>query len=224
MEEKNKNEARGFFGRRIGRSLSKARKETLDSMLSQYPVNPDALPFADKDQTWMEIGFGDGEHLAALMAAHPDYGFIGVEPYINGMGNFVNRIKDVPHDHVRIHMDDAIPLIDQMPDGCLDRLYVLNPDPWPKTRHHKRRIINQQNLNRFARLLKPGSWLVMATDVAELAEWMATECTHHPDFSWTATHPDDWRRQPEWWAVTTRYARKGLDAGRQEYYLVFERS
>ena len=120
-------------------------------------------------------------------------------------------------------MDDAIPVLDTMEANTIDRLYVLNPDPWPKTRHHKRRIINAANLDRFARLLKSGSWLVMATDVAELAEWMVTECMNHPDFKWLANHPDDWKNQPDWWAVTTRYARKGLDEGREECYLVFER-
>lgn len=222
MEEKNLSTRRGFFGRRTGRTLSPARRRLLDSILKTHSFDPQHYNYT-KRPVWMEIGFGDGEHLAALMNHHPDHNFIGFEPYINGMGNFINRIQGSPYDHMRVCMDDAIPVLHDMPDACLNRLYVLNPDPWPKTRHHKRRIINQKNLDIFARLLKPKSLLIMATDVAELAEWMVTQTTLHPAFQWTANTPDDWKVQPDWWAVTTRYAQKGLDAGRCEYYLIFER-
>jgi len=221
---------RGFFGRRSGRAIQPARKRLIAELLEALaisgdedsPIQPRSL-FPDAAQIWMEIGFGDGEHLAGLMGKNLDVGFLGIEPYINGMGNFLNRIQGMDTPNVRVHMDDAIPLLHRMDDGCLDRLYVLNPDPWPKARHHKRRIINQTHLDLFSRLLKPGSLLVMATDVDDLAEWMVTECSKHPDFEWTAESSDDWRTPPDWWEVTTRYAQKGLDAGRRQSYLIFKK-
>ncbi len=210
----------GFFGRRKGKALSAARQSLMREMLPllslTQPLSPDA-------RTWMEIGFGGGEHLAALMRAHPDIDFIGVEPFINGMSNFLYRVSDIQNPRVRVHMDDAIPLLRDFPDQCLERMYVLNPDPWPKVRHHKRRIINQSNLDLFARAMKPDGLLIMATDVDDLAEWMVTEASKHPSFEWTAESAEDWQTQPEWWAVTTRYAQKGLDAGRRQSYLVFKK-
>ena len=224
--DKLSHQIRGFFGRRLGRPLTRARQDLIDEMLPELSIdiyNLDSRLRGNDDVFWMEIGFGDGAHLEALMRAHPDVNFIGIEPYINGMGNFLNRIQDIENPNVRVHMDDAIPLLHRFPDGVLERLYVLNPDPWPKSRHHKRRIINQENLSLFSRLLKPGSWLVMATDVDDLAEWMVTECSKHPDFEWTAQSSADWREMPEWWAVKTRYAEKGVKAGRRQSYLIFEK-
>ncbi|MDB2682630.1 tRNA (guanosine(46)-N7)-methyltransferase TrmB [Alphaproteobacteria bacterium] len=216
-----KQENRGFFGRRLGRRLNKSREQLIQESLNEFGIDADTP--AVHAPTWMEIGFGDGHHLAGLIERYPDINFIGIEPYINGMGNFLYRIRDMEAPKVQVHMDDAIPLLHKMADGCLERLYVLNPDPWPKTRHHKRRIINQEHLDLFSRLLKPGSWLVMATDVDDLAEWMVTECSKHPDFEWTAESSEDWTIAPDWWETTTRYAQKGLDAGRRESYLIFEK-
>lgn len=220
---------RGFFGRRIGRPLKKVRKTLLDRGLLRYQIDlsddhihPTVL-FPDAEEIWMEIGFGDGEYLAALIQKHPDIGFIGIEPFINGMANFLNRIKDFKDPMLKLHMDDALPVVRKIKTGSIDRLYILNPDPWPKTRHHKRRIINQTNLDDFTRILKPGGWLVMATDVDALAEWMVTQCSNHPNLIWTAQNAKDWKNPPDWWELTTRYAAKGLQAGRQQAYLVFQR-
>ena len=222
-------ESRGFFGRRIGRPLTPARKTLLSEVLPHYalpPLDETIVPtalFPDAKEIWMEIGFGDGEHLAALVHKNPDIGFIGIEPFINGMANFLSRIADLSNPALKVHMDDAIPVVRAMEAACVDRLYILNPDPWPKTRHHKRRIINQKNLDDFTRILKPGGLLIMATDVDDLAEWMVTHCANHPHLQWTATCADDWTTAPDWWALTTRYAKKGLEAGRRQSYLVFER-
>ena len=221
-------ELRGFFGRRVGRPIRPARKKLLSELLPQLAlkvtndIDPAAL-FPNADEVWMEIGFGDGEHLAGLMKRYPQHGFIGIEPYTNGMGVFLNTIKDYADKNVALHMDDAIPVVHAMRTASIDRLYVLNPDPWPKIRHHKRRIINQEHLDYFTRILKPGGWLVMATDVDDLSEWMVTQCTNHPALQWTAEHASDWQTPPEWWELTTRYAQKGLEAGRRQSYLVFER-
>lgn len=174
---------------------------------------------------WLEIGFGSGEHLIGLMRQHPEVYMIGAEPFINGMANFLQALAEskLPETHIRVWMEDAILLAERLPDQSLERIYVLNPDPWPKKRHHKRRIINQENLTTFARILKPGGLLVMSTDVAELADWMVTEASRHPDFNWTAQRADDWRIMPADW-IPTRYESKGKAKGRQQIYLMFNRN
>lgn len=174
------------------------------------------------ESLWLEIGFGNGEHLAALMRRHPDRAWIGAEPFVNGMGSFLKEIAADSHDNIRVWMDDAIPLVDALPDRSLDGIYVLNPDPWPKRRHAKRRIISPENLDRFARILKPGSLLIMSTDVDKLANWMVTQAANHHAFEWTAERASDWRDMPPDWVVT-RYQQKGVKAGRRQTYLIFKR-
>ena len=120
-------------------------------------------------------------------------------------------------------MDDAILLMERFTENCLDEIYVLNPDPWPKARHHKRRIISQENLILFSRLMKPNGRLIMTTDVDDLAEWMVTEASKHPDFTWTANQKSDWQSPPNNW-IETKYERKGKQAGRQQTYLIFTRN
>jgi len=221
-------EHRGFYGRRLGRPLRPARKDLLANVLPTYQIDlsddvidPAAL-FPQSKEVWMEIGFGDGEHLAALLHNNSEIGFIGIEPFMNGMANFLSRIKDLEAPALRVHMDDAIPVVQKIKSASLDRLYVLNPDPWPKKRHHKRRIINQSNLDEFTRMLKPGGRLILATDVDDLAEWMVTHCVNHPNLSWRAEKPEDWNTPPSWWELTTRYARKGLESGRKQRYIDLE--
>ncbi len=172
----------------------------------------------------MEIGFGSGEHLSALLRRHPDRHYIGAEPFINGMAAFLKDIKDEPDciSRVRVCMDDAIPVVRRLPKNALDGIYVLNPDPWPKTRHHKRRIISQENLDFFSSALKSGGQLIMATDVDDLAQWMVTEASRHPDFVWTAETAEDWKTRPEDW-IETRYETKGTRAGRTQTYLLFKK-
>jgi tRNA (guanine-N7-)-methyltransferase len=225
--------ARQLFGRRIGRPLSKSQAQALKSLLPVLAVpsedlatpgalHPGTLFKTPPAQTWLEIGFGNGEHLDALLRQHPDTGFIGAEPFMNGMAAFLKCIEERPADNVRVLMDDALRLVDALTDQSIDRLYILNPDPWPKKRHHKRRIISQKNLSAFARILKPGALLVMATDVDDLAEWMVTESMIHPAFTWTARNAADWQTPPPGW-IKTRYAAKGEKKGHRQTFLVFQR-
>jgi tRNA (guanine-N7-)-methyltransferase len=215
----------------MGRPLKKDRLEALEKILPQIAVpenkltgdatlDPRTLFPTTYKETWFEIGFGNGEHLAALKEKFTDVNFLGAEPFVNGMANLLKEITDEPLDNIRVLMDDALLLVHSLTDHSLDRIYVLNPDPWPKTRHHKRRIISQKNLTEFARVLKPGGRLVMATDVDDLAQWMEMQCVEHPAFDWEAKNPDRQNPPPEW--TETRYAFKGKQAGRKQTFLVFK--
>jgi tRNA (guanine-N7-)-methyltransferase len=220
---------RRVYGRRLGKPLRGGRLDAIETLLPKLQFTPEMLPenatldpatLFEKpyEQLWFEIGFGNGEHVAALMERHPSWAFIAAEPFINGMSAFLKDIAGKRHDHVRVLMDDALLVVDTLKDSCVDGFYVLNPDPWPKARHHKRRIISQPNLNRYARVLKPGGQLIMATDVDDLADWMRDEATAHPAFRAaydSRTAPQDW--------IPTRYEQKGARAGRSQTYLIFER-
>jgi len=222
-----------LYGRKQGRPLNIERQEAMETLFPKREIpedivtqneniDPDSLFEFSPAQTWFEIGFGNGEHVKALMERHPDFGFLAAEPFINGMGAFMRSLADDDHKNVRVWMDDAIMVVKSLQTNSLDGIYVLNPDPWPKTRHHKRRIINPDNLNDFARVLKSGAPLIMATDVDDLAEWMATQAVNHPAFEWTAKTADDWRVMPQDW-IRTRYEEKGEAAGRKQSYLLFRR-
>lgn len=187
--------------------------------------NLDPASFFEKPfgEIWFEIGFGNGEHLAALKEKYTDIAFLGAEPFVNGMANLMKILHDRHNNtlgNIRVFMDDAMLLTRSFTSHSLDRIYVLNPDPWPKVRHHKRRIISQANLDEFARVLKPGGRLVMATDVDDLAEWMVTQCMNHPSFEWLAESAKDWQTPPAEW-IETRYAFKGKQAGRRQTFLIF---
>ena len=132
------------------------------------------------------------------------------------------EIRDEAHDNIRVWQDDAVMLVDGLVDACLDGIYILNPDPWPKKRHHRRRIINAENLTRFARILKPGGQLILSTDVDDLANWMTVQTANHPAFAYQAERADDWRKPPAGW-IATKYERKGAAAGRRQTYLSFSR-
>ncbi|MGQ0527834.1 MAG: tRNA (guanosine(46)-N7)-methyltransferase TrmB [Alphaproteobacteria bacterium] len=256
MTDNHKNYIRHVHGRRIGRPLNALRKSVLEELLPVLSIPAAALSekadldpaqlFAQKyNECWMEIGFGNGEHLAALTRVHPDKSFLGAEPFINGMAAFLKDISCHPGGsrdrgaikkpdpvlqrndilkNVRVLMDDAMKIIHSLKNESLDRLYILNPDPWPKKRHRKRRIVSAENLDAFARVLKPGALLIMATDVEALAEWMTEQMDNHPRFEWDAENKADLHKMPKDWLLTTRYAQKGLDAGRRETYLLFSKS
>ena len=223
---------RRVYGRRQTRSLSAGKKTLFDQSLAQLQIPADLLKrgkitapdLFSKPVTglWLEIGFGNGEHLKLEMLAHPDTGFIGAEPFINGMAGFLKSIEGEDQSNVRVYMDDAMTVVDALADASLDGIFVLNPDPWPKKRHHKRRIIQPDHVTKFARIIKPGGKLIMTTDIDELAEWMCTHAANNPDFCWTANTPKDWQTPPAGW-IPTKYERKGAAKGRNQTYLVFER-
>ncbi len=225
---------RRVFGRRLGRPLHGQRQDAIENLLpvltlreedlKQYgSLVPSVLFKNDKDCV-LEIGFGNGEHLKAMMEARPDRTYIGAEPFINGMSAFLKSIKDMNHDNIRVWMDDAVMLCRSIKSESLSAIYILNPDPWPKKKHHKRRIVRAETLIEYHRILKPGGDFIMATDVDDLAEWMVTETMNHGGFEWQAKNAKDWQTMPEGWHITTRYAAKGEKAGRRQSYLLFKKS
>lgn len=171
----------------------------------------------------LEIGFGQGERLAQHMLHEPNTGFLGAEPFLNGMAAFMHEIKDNPNKNIRVLMGDGMILARSLTNQSLDAIYVLNPDPWHKKRHHKRRIINQENLSEFSRVLKPNGDLFMSTDVPDLTDWMVTHASLHPDFVWTANNAKDWQTPPENW-ISTRYETKGAKGAKKMTYLHFKKA
>ncbi len=171
---------------------------------------------------WLEIGFGGGEHLMHQASHNRDIGIIGCEPYINGIAGLLKSIQDHQLDNVRIYPDDVRKLFECLPAASLARVFILYPDPWPKARHHKRRLISKSFLDALAKLMKPGAELRLATDWEDYATWMLEHVQPHPDFSWQATHSQDWLNPPADW-LSTRYEQKALAENRIPTYLNFKR-
>ncbi|MBA3325988.1 MAG: tRNA (guanosine(46)-N7)-methyltransferase TrmB, partial [Rhodobacteraceae bacterium] len=177
--------------------------------------------FGDARPVWLEIGFGGGEHLTALAAAHPEVGLIGAEPFVNGVAKALARIEAAALRNVRLHAGDARDLIDLLPEAALTRVYLLYPDPWPKTRHRERRFMNPENLAALARVTTPGAELRLATDIADYVRHAVRAAEAAPGFALQGG-PEDWATAwPEW--RTTRYEAKALCAGRAPRYLIFRR-
>jgi tRNA (guanine-N7-)-methyltransferase len=157
----------------------------------------------------LEIGFGGGEHLVAQAAARSDARFIGVEPFLNGVASCLRHIEESGVQNVRLHQGDARDVIARLPDASLDLVYILFPDPWPKTRHHKRRLIQPEFVDALARVLKPGAEVRFATDWANYAEWALELFMRDPRFAWLAERAEDWRA-PWQGHASTRYEQKKL--------------
>lgn len=201
------------YGRIKSRSLKPRQARLMDQLLPTIavpttPFDPRALS-PDASEVWLEAGFGAGEHLTGQAAAHPDALFLGAEPFVNGLGACLAHIDAAGLKNVRVQAGDVRTLMTLLPDRSIDRLYILFPDPWPKARHRKRRLIQGDFIAEAARLLKPGAPLRFATDWADYADWTLQRFAASPDFRWTAERADDWRRP---WPdhLTTRYETKRL--------------
>ena len=201
------------YGRIKSRSLKPRQTRLMADLLPRLslpaaPFDPlELMPGAAA--VWLEAGFGAGEHLAAQAAAHPDTLFLGAEPFVNGLGACLAHIDDAALANVRLHAGDVRSLMALLPDVSVSRCYILFPDPWPKVRHKKRRLIQPDFIAEAARLLKPGAKLRFATDWADYADWTLERFLTSPDFRWTAERADDWRA-PWPGHVTTRYEAKRL--------------
>jgi tRNA (guanine-N7-)-methyltransferase len=220
-----------FHGRRHGRRLRASQQRLLDTVLPGIAVGPDDAPrcaapaslfAAAVDDLWLEIGFGAGEHLAEQAARHPAVGFIGAEPFVNGVARLLAQIEARGLANIRILADDVRPFLADLPPACLGRVYILFPDPWPKARHRQRRIVNRTVLDRLARAMRPGAELRLATDDGGYLRWMLRELLAHPQFEWTARRAADWRERPADGAGT-RYEDKNRSGGFGPVYLTFRR-
>ncbi len=173
-------------------------------------------------ETWLEIGFGGGEHLAAQARANPQTGFIGCEPFINGVAKLLAAIEDEGLGNIRIYDDDARDVLETLADASISRVFLLFPDPWHKKRHNKRRFVSPENLEQLARIMQPGAVLRIASDIPDYIRWSLHHIRNHPDFDWLAECATDWRIRPDDWPPT-RYEAKAVREGRTPCYLSFTR-
>ncbi len=171
---------------------------------------------------WLEIGFGAGEHIAGQAQAHPEIGFLGCEPFVNGVAALMARLREAGTGNVRVFPDDAHLLLQRLPAACVDRVFVLFPDPWPKHRHRRRRLLSPASLTVLAKVLRPGGELWFASDDAALAVSVLAMLTARDDYRWLASRAEDWRLPPAGW-IGTRYEAKALARGAAPIYLRFAR-
>ncbi|MGE3307444.1 MAG: tRNA (guanosine(46)-N(7))-methyltransferase TrmB, partial [Rhizobiaceae bacterium] len=216
---------------RHGKTIRARPQAALDLALPRYqidlaqpaPASLAALFTAPVTQVRLEIGFGGGEHLLHQARRFPGTGFIGAEAFVSGMAKLMAVLDQTPLPNMRVHADDAVKLLDWLPDASLGGIDLLYPDPWPKKRHWKRRFVSTENLDRFARVMKPGGRFRFASDIDTYVNWTLLKAGAHPAFEWLAAQADDWRRPYEGWPGT-RYEAKALREGRTPAYLTFRRT
>jgi tRNA (guanine-N7-)-methyltransferase len=228
--ESEPHQARAFFGRRKGHKLRKRQAELFDTLLPRLALDLSRPAPADLRTLFplpvrevrLEIGFGGGEHLISQAQAHPLTGFLGVEPFANGMAKALAAIETAGLRNVRLHFDDATSLIEWLPEASVVRIDLIHPDPWPKRRHWKRRFVQDATVAQFARLLRRGGEVRFVTDVADYAAWTLQRFLRVDDFEWPARCADDWRKPwPDF--AGTRYHAKAAREERAACFLIFRR-
>ncbi|NNE81053.1 MAG: tRNA (guanosine(46)-N7)-methyltransferase TrmB [Silicimonas sp.] len=223
---------RNFYGRLKGKSLRESQKRYMKDLEEiglegvGWDENPEreALNLADlfgDRSIWLEIGFGGGEHMVHQAVANPEVGLIGAEPYINGVALLLGKIRNAGATNIRVHPGDVRDLMDVLPDGSVDKAFLLYPDPWPKTRHHRRRFVTAEHLLPLHRVLAQGAEFRIATDIPDYVR-QALEEVPRAGFLWLAERPGDWRVPWDDW-LSTRYEQKALREGRVPTYLTFRR-
>ena len=222
--------ARAFFGRRKGHKLRPRQAGLFETLLPRLaidiarpaPTELSALFAEPVRSVQLEIGFGGGEAMLTQAKAHPQIGFLGVEPFVNGMAKALAAVQAESLRNVRLHFDDAVSLIAWLPDASLVRIDLIHPDPWPKRRHWKRRFVQNEMIEQLARILRPGGELRFVTDVANYAAWTLQHLIRSSHFDWTAQCADDWRNP--WPGFTaTRYHAKAARERRSSCFFVFRR-
>ena len=229
MSEDDQKLTGAFFGRRKGHTLRPRQVALMDTLLprlaldlsSPAPADLRAL-FNGVSEVRLESGFGGGEHLIAEAERHPRAGFIGIEPFINGMAKALVAIDERKLDNIRLHHGDATDLLAWLPAASLTRFDLLYPDPWPKRRHWKRRFVQDKSVAAIARIVKAGGEFRFASDIPDYVAWTLLRSMRSPDFAWTAEQADDWRKP--WPGFSgTRYEAKAKREGRAPCYLIFRR-
>ena len=218
---------RRLYGRRQGHKLRQGQSALVEDLLPRIAV-PEAGPldaamlFGSDRPLQLEIGFGAGEHLAAQAEAHPEAGFIGCEPFLNGVVGALGHVRDRDLANVRLHMGDALEVVERLPDASLARVYLLHPDPWRKARHAKRRMVNPGPLDAIAAKLAPGGEFRLGTDDPTYCRWSMMVMNGRRDFEWLATGPVDFLTRPADWPET-RYERKARRQDREVWYFRYRR-
>lgn len=225
---------RNFYGRLKGKTLKRSQIGYLDEDLAAlspglvgWDENPERTPIDvaslfDSKPAWLEIGFGGGEHLVHQAKCNPQVGVIGAEPYINGVAMLLGKIRRAGVQNLAVHPGDARDLFDVLPDNSIDRAFLLYPDPWPKTRHHRRRFVTPEHLQPLAKTLKSGAMFRVATDIEDYVRQTLEEVPKH-GFEWLCEGPQDWREPWDDW-ISTRYEQKALREGRTPHYLTFRKT
>ncbi|MGZ3310002.1 MAG: tRNA (guanosine(46)-N7)-methyltransferase TrmB [Xanthobacteraceae bacterium] len=222
--------SRAFFGRRKGHPLRPRQAALFETLLPRLALDLTATPPAPAslfpnpvDDVRLEIGFGGGEHLIAEARMHPRTGFIGAEPFVNGMAKALAAIAAENLSNIRLHHGDATELLAWLPPASLARVDLIYPDPWPKRRHWKRRFVQDQSVAAIARILRPGGEFRFASDIPDYAAWTLKHLVQSRDFVWVAERADDWRHA--WPGFSgTRYEAKAKREGRVPCYLIFQRT
>jgi tRNA (guanine-N7-)-methyltransferase len=217
------------FGRKRGRKPSPRQESLLADMLPRLRIDLTAVPLdltrlfpVSVSDIWLEVGFGGAEHLVHQARLNPAVGLIGCEPFEDGVVKAVAAVADRELDNIRLHPDDVRPLLRVLPEASLAKVFILFPDPWPKTRHAKRRLVSKPLLDQLARVMRPGAELRIASDIAAYVRTVLTAALPHAAFRWTATQASDWRTPwPDW--PGTRYEAKALREGRRPMFLTFTR-
>lgn len=226
----NVQQSRAFFGRRKGHKLRPRQAQLIEALLPQLAIDISRPAPADLRTLFpvpvadvaLEIGFGGGESLIAQALTLPTTGFLGVEPFINGMAKALAGIERGGLRNIRLHFDDAVSLIAWLPEASLTRIELVHPDPWPKRRHWKRRFVQDEMIARLARILRPGGEFRFVTDIADYAAWTLLRFLRSEQFQWTAQGADDWRKP--WPGFTpTRYHAKAAQEARASCFLVFRK-
>lgn len=226
---------RNLYGRRHGKTLRKGQVEHLENTLPKlmpkgvsWEDNPKREPldlqvlFGEKCPLWLEVGFGNGEHLLHMARLYPKVGFIGCEPYVNGVATLVPKIAESGLQNIRVHPGDARDLLDVIPAGTVEKCFLLYPDPWPKTRHHERRFMNKDQIDQLANAMSPGAEFRLATDIPDYVRHSLELMQARTDFHWMANSATDWRHPWSDW-TRTRYEAKAIREGRKGHYLTFTR-
>jgi tRNA (guanine-N7-)-methyltransferase len=209
------------FGRRRGRKPSPRQSHLMQNVLPTVRIDTEA--WTPSIQHWLEIGFGGGEHLIWQAENNPNIILFGCEPFEDGVIKVLSVIEEGGLSNIRLHPDDARDILRSLPAASIDRTFILFPDPWPKRKHVKRRLINPRLLEDLARIMKPGAELRIGTDIADYARTILMAFANEPQFVWAATGPDDWRIRPKDWPET-RYEAKALREGRPRIFLRFNRA
>jgi tRNA (guanine-N7-)-methyltransferase len=221
---------RAFFGRRKGHKLRPHQARLIETLLPGLAIDLESPAPSDLSvlfpipvtEVALEIGFGGGEAMIAQAQAQPKAGFIGVEPFVNGMAKALAAIESNSLRNVRLHFDDAVGLIGWLPAASLSRIDLIHPDPWPKRRHWKRRFVQDETVSQLARILRRGGEFRFVTDIADYAAWSLQRLIRSADFEWTAQSADDW--QKPWAGFThTRYHAKAAREQRASCFLIFRR-